>query len=100
MKTNSVNSQGRQLQNLRRTLWTIFGGIAITIVLCGVLSVPAFRLMRGLPQLAPPPSSPPSNPFPLLVIGLVALIGVVGVTCLVIYHIFKHRLEKEDGLFL
>ena len=100
MKSDSLNPQSRQLQNLRRILWTIFGGIATITVLCGVLAVPAYHFMTGLPQLAPPPSSPPSMLIPVLVMtGSIALIGVLGVTCLAIYYILKYRLEKDDGLF-
>lgn len=31
---------------------------------------------------------------------LLTVIGLVGVICAAIYHIFKYRLEKDDELFL
>ena len=36
----------------------------------------------------------------ILVVGPLVLIGVIGVVCLIIYYIFKYRLEKDDELFL
>jgi uncharacterized membrane protein YqjE len=45
-----------------------------------------------------------ANETGMILLSLLALIlvkiGVTGIICLVIYAIFKYRLEKDDDLFL
>jgi hypothetical protein len=96
MSTNVITPQEKKLKDLRKLLTLCFAGISISIVFLASLpmflvSDSAFRSAQGAPVGAL---------LTTLVVGLLVLIGVIGVVCLVIYYIFKYRLEKDNELFL
>lgn len=90
MSENSISPQEKKLGTLRRILWIAFIGIAIPSI---VFLLPLYS-MRELGDVA--------NRFSgmVLIIGPLLLIAGLGVVCLVIYYIFKYRLEKDEDLFL
>ena len=90
MPEKSITPQEKKLGTLRRILWISFVGIAIPsiIFLMGILS------MRDLGSFGSRFSGA------VLLIGPFLLIAGLGVVCVVIYYIFKYRLEKDDELFL
>ena len=100
MSTNTISPKEKKLRNLRKILWIVFSAIAITIVLVGSLTLPAAMLINKTTSF--------SNLFGtetgmiLLSVAAVAFvkIAVTGIICLVIYYIFKYRVEKDDDLFL
>jgi hypothetical protein len=100
MSTNPLSPKEKKLRNLRKILWIVFSAIAITILLVSSLSVPAALLINKTNNFL--------NLFGtetgVILISLLAIIlvkiGVTGIICLVIYYIFKYRLEKDDDLFL
>lgn len=87
---NIITPLEKKLQTLRRILWISFIGIAIPSILflLPIYSMSEFGSF--------------SNRFSAaaLLIGPFILIGGLGVVCVVIYNIFKYRLEKDDELFL
>ncbi len=99
MTSNELTPQAKKLSTLRRLLWIVFGAVSIPLVL---LWIPAFFLVANLEALgiAPPPGI--SGAMMLYMTGgfLFVLIGITGAICLLIYNIFKYRLEKDEDLFL
>lgn len=100
MPTNPLTPKQKKLKNLRTILWIVFTAIAVTILLVSSLSVPAALLINKTTSL----SSLFVNQTGMLLLSLLAVIlvkiVVIGIICLVIYFIFKYRLEKDDDLFL
>jgi hypothetical protein len=100
MTTQPVSSKDKKLRNLRKILWIVFAAITITILLVGSLTLPAALLVNKTWNIA----SLFDNQTGMILISLLALalvkIGVAGIILLVIYYIFKYRLEKDDDLFL
>ena len=100
MTTNPISPKEKKLRNLRKILWIVFSAITITILLVSSLSVPAALLINknnGFSSIAVGETG-------MVLLALLAVIlvkiGVIGIICLVIYYIFKYRLEKDDDLFL
>lgn len=100
MTPNLPSPKEKKLRNLRKILLIVFIAIAITILLVGSLSLPAALLINKTGSF----SSLFVYPTSTILISLLALIlvkiSVAGIICLVIYYIFKYRLEKDDDLFL
>ena len=100
MSTNPISPKEKKLHNLRKILWIVFSAITITILLVGSLSVPAALLINKTSSF----SSLVSGETGMLLLSLAAIalvkIGVSGIICILIYSIFKYRLEKDDDLFL
>jgi hypothetical protein len=100
MTTIVISPKEKKLRNLRKILWIVFSAIAITILLVGALSVPAALLINKTSNFL----DLFANETGVLLFSLAAIafvkIGVTGIICLVIYSIFKYRLEKDDDLFL
>ncbi|MGA2505052.1 MAG: hypothetical protein ABSG01_13255 [Anaerolineales bacterium] len=100
MTTNPISSKEKKLRNLRKILWIIFSAITITILLVSSLSLPAALLINKTTSL----SSLFVNETGMILLSLLAVvlikIAVSGIICLVIYFIFKYRLERDDDLFL
>jgi hypothetical protein len=100
MPANNLTPKQKKLKNLRTILWIVFSAVAITILLVGSLSVPAALLINKTSNI----SSLVSGETGMLLLSLAAIafvkIAVSGIFCLVIYYIFKYRLEKDDDLFL
>ena len=98
--TPPITPKEKKLRNLRRILWIVFSAITITILLVGSLSLPAALLINKTGNLA----SLFANQTGMVLLSLLALalvkIGVSGIILVVIYAIFKYRLEKDDDLFL
>jgi hypothetical protein len=100
MPTNPLTPKQKKLKNLRTILWIVFSAIAVTILLVGSLSVPVALLINKTNNF----SSLVSGETGMLLLSLATLalvkITVTGIICMVIYYIFKYRLEKDDDLFL
>jgi len=100
MTTNALTPKEKKLRNLRKILWIVFAAIAITILLVGSLTLPAALLINKTANF----SSLFANGTGMVLLSIAALalvkIGVTGIICVVIYSIFKYRLEKDDDLFL
>ena len=100
MTPQPISPKEKKLRNLRKILWIVFCAIAITILLVSSLSVPVALLINKTSSIA----SLFANETGMILLSLLALIlvkiGVSGIICLVIYAIFKYRLEKDDDLFL
>jgi hypothetical protein len=100
MTTNPISPKEKKLRNLRKILWIVFSAIAITILLVSSLSVPAALLINKTSNF----SSLFVNETGMILMSLLALIlvkiGVSGIICMLIYYIFKYKLEKDDDLFL
>ncbi len=100
MKTQPLTSKERKLHNIRKILWIVFSAIAITILLISTLTLPAALLINKTTDF----SSISINETGLVLLSLFALvlvkIAVFGIICVVIYYIFKYRLDKDDDLFL
>jgi hypothetical protein len=100
MPTNPLTPKQKKLKNLRTILWIVFSAIAVTILLVGSLSMPAALLINKTSHF----SSLVSGETGMVLLSLAAIalvkIAVTGIICLVIYYIFKYRLEKDDDLFL
>ena len=100
MTLQSISPKEKKLRNLRKILWIVFSAIAITILLVSSLSVPAALLINKTSNF----SSLVSGETGMILLSLMAIalvkIAVTGIICMVIYYIFKYRLEKDDDLFL
>jgi NADH:ubiquinone oxidoreductase subunit 5 (subunit L)/multisubunit Na+/H+ antiporter MnhA subunit len=100
MSTNSLTPKDRKLRGLRKILWIVFTAIAVTILLVSSLSLPAALLINKTTNI----SSLFANETGMILLSLLALIlvkiGVAGIICILIYFIFKYRLEKDEDLFL
>jgi hypothetical protein len=96
MSTNTITPQEKKLKDLRKILTICFIGISISIFL--LASLPAFLIDARTAQSVE--GTPIEVLMTVFVVGLLIMIGVTGVVCLVIYYIFKYRLEKDDELFL
>jgi uncharacterized membrane protein len=100
MTTNPVSPKEKKLRNLRKILWIIFSAIAVTILLVSSLSLPAALLINKTTSIG----SLFGNETGMILLSLLAVIlikiAVIGIICLVIYYIFKYRLDKDDDLFL
>jgi len=87
---NIITPLEKKLQTLRRILWISFIGIAIPSIL---FLLPIYS-MREFGNFGDRFSTT------ALLIGPFLMIGGLGVVCVVIYNIFKYRLEKDEELFL
>jgi hypothetical protein len=100
MTTNPISPKEKKLRNLRKVLWIVFTAITITILLVSSLSLPAALLINKTNSVA----SLFANETGMILLSLLAVIlvkiGVTGIICILIYVIFKYRLEKDDDLFL
>ena len=100
MPSQPITPKEKKLRNLRNILRIVFSAITITILLVGSLTLPAALLINKTSSIV----SLFTNETGMILLSLLALalvkIGVAGIICLVIYAIFKYRLEKDDDLFL
>ena len=100
MTTNPISPKEKKLRNLRNVLWIVFSAITITILLVGGMSIPLALLVNQLTNFW----SLFANQTGMVLLSLVSIIlvkiAVAGIICVVIYSIFKYRLEKDDDLFL
>ena len=100
MTTNPITPKEKKLRNLQKILWIVFAAITITILLVSSLTLPAALLINKTTSF----STLFGNETGLILLSLLAIIlvkiAVIGIICLVIYFIFKYRLEKDDDLFL
>lgn len=99
MNTHPISPKEKKLRNLRTILWLVFGGVTITVILVGFLSIPVANLIKT-PGLAIPAGL---NTGMLLLAWLILMlikVAVAGTICLMIYYIFKYRLDKDEDLFL
>jgi len=100
MTTTPFSPKEKKLRNLRKILWIVFSAITIAILLVSSLSLPAALLINKTTSL----SSLFANETGMILLSLLAVIlvkiAMIGIICVLIYFIFKYRLEKDDDLFL
>ena len=100
MTPQPITPKEKKLRNLRKILWIIFSAITITILLVsGLFGTGAF-LFLNLRASASLFGTETGKALILLLALILVKIGVSGIICLVIYYLFKYRLEKDDDLFL
>ncbi|MGD0611266.1 MAG: hypothetical protein ABSB41_07085 [Anaerolineales bacterium] len=99
MNTNPISPKEKKLRNLRTILWVVFGGVTLTVVLVGILSIPLATLIKT-PGLSIPAGLNTGMLLLTWFILMLIKVAVSGTICLVIYHIFKYRLDKDEDLFL
>lgn len=99
METKTLSVKQKKLGTLRRILWIIFGGISASTIL---MMIPAILLVNSptVRYVPGPDSVTPVDMLPFLIASPFLLIGFLAVVCVVIYQIFKYRLEKDEDLFL
>ncbi len=100
MTTNPLSPKEKKLRNLRKILWIIFSASTITILLVSSLTLPAALLINKTSSIA----TLFVGETGLILLSVLAIIlikiAAFGIICLVIYFIFKYRLDKDDDLFL
>jgi hypothetical protein len=99
MQKKELTTQQKKLGTIRRILWIVFAGISVPMVL---LLIPSIYLINS-PSVRYIPGSDGTTPFdvlPFLIASPFLLIGFLAVVCIVIYQIFKYRMEKDEDLFL
>ena len=92
MTEKSITTQEKKLKTLSRILWILFLGIAIPSI--------AFIWALYPLRLAGDFVADARGPFELAGASAELEDFHLELQCLVIYYIFKYRLEKEDDLFL
>jgi hypothetical protein len=99
MDKKDLSTQGKKLGMIRRILWIIFGGISVPLVL---LLLPAIYVVGStdVRYVVGPDGRAPLDMLPFLIAAPFLMIAILGVICVVIYQIFKYRLEKDEDLFL
>ena len=100
MPANTLTPRQRKLKNLRTILWIVFTAIAFTILLVSTLTVPAALLINKTTDISSLVTGETGVVLLSLAVLIFVKIAVSGIICLVIYYIFKYRLEKNDDLFL
>ena len=100
MSTNPISPKEKKLRSLRKILWIVFSAIVITLLLFTSLTLPAALLINKTTNLSALFMGETSMILLSLLAVVLVKIGVFGIICLVIYFIFKYRLEKDDDLFL
>ena len=100
MPANTLTPRQRKLKNLRTILWIVFTAIAFTILLVSTLTVPAALLINKTTDISSLVTGETGMVLLSLAVLIFVKIAVSGIICLVIYYIFKYRLEKNDDLFL
>ena len=90
MTEKSITTKDKKLKTASRILWIVFLGIAIPSI-AFIWALYPMRLSGDFSRM---------SSEAMLLIGPFLLIAGLGVVCMVIYYIFKYRLEKEDDLFL
>lgn len=99
MNNNSTHTHAKKLKSVRKILWLCFAGISIPVVLSFVGLLLAFGLQNSI-FIVPGPDGNPVSILPFLFISPFMLFGVIGVMLLVVYHILKYRIDKDEELFL
>jgi hypothetical protein len=98
--TNEItNPKEKKLKTLRKILWLCFAGVSIPIIVL----ISAVLLIFGVQNsawIAPGPDGTPMSMIPFMILSPFLMIGFVGFVMLVIYAIFKYRIEKDDEMFL
>jgi hypothetical protein len=99
MQKKELTAQQKKLGTIRRILWIVFAGISVPMVL---LLIPSVYLIGNTSAryAVGPDGSTPFDVLPFLIASPFLLIGFLAVVCIVIYQIFKYRLEKDEDLFL
>lgn len=100
MSTNPIPPKVKKLRNLRKILWIVFSAIAITIILVGSLTLPVTLLIKNTSSFSALFADGTETVLLSIAVLMFVKIAVTGIICLVIYYIFKYRLEKDDDLFL
>jgi hypothetical protein len=99
MKTPAMTPKDRKLKNLRTILLIVFSAIAITILIVGILSIPIVSIINRTTDLIAITGVNPTMFFLSVAVTVVGKSAVTGLICLVIYYIFKYRLDKDEDLF-
>ncbi len=99
MTVKTLTTQQKKLGAIRRILWVIFGGLSASLLL---MMIPAFLLLSSptVRYVPGPDGVTPVDMLPFLIAAPILMIGFLALICVVIYQIFKYRLEKDEDLFL
>jgi len=100
MTPNPISPKEKKLRNLRIILWIVFSAITIALLLVSSLTLPAALLINKTTSISTLFVNETGMILLYLLLVVLIKIAVFGITCLVIYFIFKYRLEKDDDLFL
>ena len=90
MTTNNVSHIEKKLKNLRKILWFCFSGVSILSILIGT----AILLANSIN------TNPPVQIQIFIAMIFLVLIAISAIVCLVVYFIYKYRLENDDEIFL
>ncbi len=97
MTTDTMTIKEKKLKNLRKILWICFGGFSAPFILFAMplaMIVSMDEVMETVRGIDIPV-------WPVLAMSMILVTGLIGGVCLVIYHIFKYRIDKkDDNLFL
>jgi hypothetical protein len=100
MTNQPISSKEKKLRNLRKILLIVFTAITIVLLMVTALTLPAALLINRTTNL----SSLFAGQTGLVLLSVLAImlvkIAFFGIICLLIYFIFKYRLDKDDDLFL
>jgi len=99
MKPIAMTPKERKLKNIRTILWIVFSAIAITIIVVGAVSIPIVSIINRTTDLVAITGVNPGTFFLSLAATALGKIAVIGLICLLIYYIFKYRLDKDEDLF-
>jgi hypothetical protein len=100
MTSQPISPKEKKLQSLRKILWIVFSAITITILLVSFLFGTGAYLFANINNFASLFGTVTGKALILILALILVKIGVTGIILLVIYYIFKYRLEKDDDLFL
>jgi NADH:ubiquinone oxidoreductase subunit 5 (subunit L)/multisubunit Na+/H+ antiporter MnhA subunit len=100
MTTNPITPKERKLRNLRKILWIVFSAVTIAIILVSSLTLPVALLLNKTTSFSTLFANETGVILGWMLAIILVKIAFFGIICLVIYFIFKYRLEKDDDLFL
>jgi hypothetical protein len=99
MKTPTMTPKERKLKNIRTILWIVFSASAIVLLIAGVLSIPIVSILNRTTDLVAATGVDPATFLLTLTVTVVGKAAAIGLICLLIYYIFKYRLDKDEDLF-
>ena len=98
MTIDKITMKEKKLKNLRKILWICFAVFLTPIIL---FTVPVSIILNMSEIMDTVNSSIDIPILPFFIMSQVLAIVLIGGICLVIYHIFKYRIDKkDDNLFL
>src|SRR5664280_2317344 len=96
MTSQPISPKEKKLRNLRKILWIVFSAITITILLVSGLFGAGALLFTNISNISSLVGTVTGKALILALALILVKIAVSGIICLVIYYIFKYRLEQDD----